>query len=132
MQYEINMDKNKIDINRIKELLDSSYWASNRDYNVIEKSIKHSECICVYDNDLIIGFARIVTDYSTVFWLADVIVDSKYRGRGIGKYMLDYISNLEYFKPLKGILATRDAFALYEKYGFHKEAEKYMSKNRGD
>ncbi len=131
MKYKISMDKNIIDIKRITELLNLTYWAGNRKMDEMKKCIEHSECISVYAENDLIGFARIVTDYSTMFWLCDVVVDENYRGEGIGKTIMTYISELDYYKPLKGILATKDAFSLYEKYGFEKEDVKFMSKDRG-
>lgn len=131
MSYEINMNRNAIDIKRLENLLRSTYWASDRSLSDIVKSIEHSECVCVYDQDKLIGFARIVTDYTTMFWICDVVVDEEYRNKGIGKKIMTYISELDFYKPLKGILATRDAFGLYEKFGFKKEPSKFMSKDRG-
>jgi len=125
------MNKETMDARRIQFLLNQTYWASDRTFEKVVKSISTSECIAVYDGELIIGFARIVTDYCTVFWICDVVVDKNYRGKGIGKMMLNHIRTLDYYKDLKGILATKDAHGLYEQYGFHKEKEKFMSKDRG-
>jgi GNAT superfamily N-acetyltransferase len=66
-----------------------------------------------------------------MFWLCDVVVDPLYRGKGIGKMMLDHIKGLDYYKESKGILATKDAHGLYEQYGFEIEAKKFMTKSRG-
>lgn len=127
----ITMNKETMDARRIQFLLNQTYWASERTFETVLKSISTSECIAVYDGELIIGFARIVTDFCTVFWICDVVVDKNYRGQGIGKMILNHIRTLDYYKDLKGILATKDAHGLYEQYGFHKEIEKYMSKDRG-
>jgi len=120
-----------MDARRIQFLLNQTYWASDRTFEKVVKSISTSECIAVYDGEFIIGFARIVTDFCTVFWICDVVVDKNYRGQGIGKMILNHIRTLDYYKDLKGILATKDAHGLYEQYGFHKEIEKFMSKDRG-
>lgn len=127
----ISMNKETMNSKRIHALLNQTYWASDRTYETLLKSISTSECVAVYSGDLIIGFARIVTDYCTVFWICDVVVDPEYRGQGIGKMMLNHIKSLEYYKDSKGILATKDAHGLYEQYGFQKEPEKFMSKSRG-
>jgi len=127
----ITMNKETMDVRRIQFLLNQTYWASDRSYEKVLKSISTSECIAVLDGELIIGFARIVTDFCTVFWICDVVVDKNYRGQGIGKMILNHIRTLDYYKDLKGILATKDAHGLYEQYGFHKEKEKFMSKDRG-
>lgn len=66
-----------------------------------------------------VGFARCVTDYATIYWhLHDVIVDEAYRGRGIGKALMEAVSSHEQLKGLNGILATRDAQGLYQQNGF--------------
>lgn len=128
---KITMNKEIMDGRRIQYLLNQTYWASERTFETVVKSISTSECLAVYDGDLMVGFARIVTDYCTMFWICDVVVDSAYRGRGIGKMILEHIRKLDYYKDLKGILATKDAHALYEQYGFKSEATKFMSKDRG-
>ena len=125
-------EKSGIDISEIKLLLNNSYWAKDRSLEDIEKSIKYSDCICAYDNNQLVGFARIVTDYTTFFWLCDVIIEPDYRGMGIGKGIMDFITKLDYYTKSRGALATKDAFSLYEKYSFKKDPIEIMSKNRGD
>jgi GNAT superfamily N-acetyltransferase len=78
-------------------------------------------CIGVYLLDKQIGFARVVTDGATMYWLCDVLVDEAHRGCGIGKKLIDSIVNWEKLQGMGGILATRDAHGLYEKYGFGKK-----------
>lgn len=129
MDIEVKLN-HKEDIKAIMALLQTSYWAKDRKEEVMEKAIKHSECIYAYEGETLVGFARLVTDYATVFWLCDVIVADSHRHQGIGKSMMTYIENLPYYKRLKGVLATNDAFGLYEQYGFVKEPVKMMSKPR--
>jgi len=115
---------------KIKEMLDTSYWAKNRSVDVIIKSIENSLCFGVYKNGKQVGFARCVTDYSTVYWLCDVIIDSDYRGLGLGKAIMSAITEHDELKSLSGILATTDAQGLYSQFGFTKVDEnKYMRRN---
>ncbi|MBN2794504.1 MAG: GNAT family N-acetyltransferase [Clostridia bacterium] len=129
MEIEVKLNQ-KEDINTIMALLKTSYWAKDRLEEVMVKAIEHSECIYAYEKQNLVGFARLVTDYATVFWLCDVIVSENHRHEGIGKSMMHYIANLPYYKSLKGVLATNDAFGLYEQYGFVKEPVKMMTKPR--
>lgn len=128
MDYVITMDKSKIDISKIYKLLHNTYWANDRSKDIIEKSIDNSEVILVFDNLDLVGFARLVTDKSTFFWICDVIVDENYRNKGIGKLIIEYIKNLEYYEESIGILFTKDAHSLYEKIGFNKIDNKIMVK----
>ena len=127
--FLISDDKSKIQIDKVCSLLNKSYWAENRPRDVIEKSIENSICFGVYCNDELVGFARCVTDYSTVYWLADVIVDDDYRKLGIGKALVEAVINHDELKGCFGILATRDAHGLYEQYGFKTVDGKYMRKD---
>jgi GNAT superfamily N-acetyltransferase len=77
-----------------------------------------------------IGFSRVVTDYATMYYICDVIVDEHYRGIGIGKALLDAIHANKEISCLRGMLATSDAHDFYRKYGFQNEGNIYMGKPR--
>jgi GNAT superfamily N-acetyltransferase len=128
-KFKISDNKDLISANRVGELLQQSYWANQRSIETIAASIKNSICIGIYDPEKMIGFARAVTDYATVFWLCDVIIDEEYRGKGLGKRLIQWITEMAELKGTTGVLATRDAHGLYEQYGFKREPEKYMRRN---
>ena len=85
-------------------------------------------CYGIYNKNIQVGFARVITDYATTYYICDVIIDESHRGKGLGKKLIHTITEDEQLKPLFGILATRDAHGLYEQYGFVKNPDKYMSK----
>ncbi|HBE80620.1 MAG TPA: GNAT family N-acetyltransferase [Firmicutes bacterium] len=128
-EYKISSNQDLISVDRVCELLKQSYWADKRSREKIEASIKNSVGIGIYDKAKMIGFARIVTDHATMYWLCDVIIDEAYRGNGLGKKLIECITGMEELKGMFGILATRDAHGLYEKYGFKREPEKYMRRD---
>jgi len=51
-EFVISDDKEKIQLDKVCELLASSYWAPNRLKEKIEKSIANSICFGVYLNDI--------------------------------------------------------------------------------
>ena len=117
--YRISTDKTELDLILIHRFLsESSYWAADRSRVVVEKSIAHSLCFGVYVDRTQIGFARVVTDHATFAWLCDVFVVDAHRGRGIGQWLIKYVTA---HPDLNGIsrflLATRDAHELYRRYG---------------
>lgn len=124
----VSKDKSLLQPERIFEMLGKSYWANNRPREVIRKSMEHSVCFGVYCNGLQVGFARVITDFATTYYLCDVIIDEAYRGHGLGKRMIDTIVNDEELKPLYAMLVTKDAHGLYEQYGFLRDGNKFMSK----
>lgn len=125
-EYTISDDKSLLSVQSVQQLLAQSYWANSRPIGTIELSVKNSICYGVYHNGNQVGFARIVTDYATVYWLCDVIIDKEQQGKGIGKKLIECIVNSEELKGLRGILRTRDAHGLYEHYGFVKDGEHFM------
>lgn len=127
-EFIISDDKSKIQPDAVCKLLHTTYWAKDRTIDVIEKAISNSLCFGIYLNDRQIGFARCVTDYATVYWIADVIIDSDYRKLGLGKALIETIVNHEQLKNCFGILGTKDAHGLYEKYGFHLVTDRFMRK----
>ena len=131
MQYYIEKDKKNIHIKEIMALLKQSYWAKNRTEETVKKSIENSLCYYVIeiDTEKLIGFARVITDWATTYYLCDVIVDEEYRGNRIGKTMVQTITEDEALKKLRGLLLTRDAHNLYEAYGFFRDTEGCMQHN---
>jgi GNAT superfamily N-acetyltransferase len=125
-QYKISNDKSLLSIKRISELLSKSYWASKRPKEVIQKSIDNSICYGVYCNEEQIGYGRIITDYATTYYICDVILDEEYRGKGLGRKLIQCMIEFEDFSEKFGILATKDAHGLYQKYGFVKDEKAFM------
>ena len=115
----------------VRKLLSQSYWAKDRTIEVIEKSIEQSLCFAIFDveTDTMAAFARVITDYATMYYLCDVIVDEKYRGNGLGKRLVDWITYKEdKLKGQYGVLLTSDAQGLYSQFGFREYEESCMCK----
>ena len=117
---EISTDESKLDIDLIHRYLsEESYWASGIPYELVERSIENSLCFGAYENDRQVGFARVVTDYATFAYLADVFVLPSHRGQGIGHEILEAVKNHPDLQRLRRWhLVTRDAHALYKEFGF--------------
>lgn len=124
--YMISDNKALLDKETIVAFLSRSYWANARPVEKTLQAIENSLCIGVYENQRQIGFARIVTDGVTVYYLCDVYIDEDYRGKGIGRKLIETIINREDLIELQGILGTKDAHGLYSKYGFIVDTERFM------
>ena len=86
--YRINTDKSLVSVDRVKDFLSDSYWASDRSKELIKKTIMNSFCYGVYHEEELVGFARVVTDYSTMAWICDVYIDRNHRKKGLGKKLI--------------------------------------------
>ena len=118
--YLISTDPGRLDLDAIFEYLSGeSYWAKGRPRDQVVRGIENSLPFGVYRGDEQVGFARIVTDYATFAWLADVYVLEGHRGQGLGKALIEAVVEHPAVSPLpRVVLATLDAHGLYERYGF--------------
>ncbi|MBA3674595.1 MAG: GNAT family N-acetyltransferase, partial [Chitinophagaceae bacterium] len=76
-----------------------------------------------------VGYARMITDNATFAYLADVFIDEKFRGKGLGKWLIKVILAHPDLQGLRRImLATKDAHKLYEQCDFISlnNSERYM------
>jgi len=118
-RFSISTDQEKLNIEFVHDYLcNQSYWAQGRSRQVVEKSTQNSLCFGVFDGEIQIGFARMVTDSITFAWLCDVFIAESYQGQGLGKWLVESIvSHPEIIEVKYILLATSDAHELYRKYG---------------
>lgn len=127
-ELRISNDKSLLNREKVCEFLQYSYWANKRPREKILKSIENSLCYGVYYKDIQVGFARIITDWATMYWLCDVYIDEQFRGRGAGKMLIREIVTSPELRNLFGYLGTQDAHLFYEEFGFSQDQEKIMSR----
>ena len=121
LNYSIIEGAEQMDLAQVMDLLKQTYWAADRSAQQVCKSMEHSRCYGIRLNEekQLVGFARVISDFATTYYLCDVVVDSRFRGNGLGKALVSYIEELPEYQGLRGILITRDAHALYEQFGYH-------------
>lgn len=119
-QWEIKTGIGHMDLAAIHQFLQNdSYWAKGIDRTLVKASLENSFCIGVFLDNRQIGFARMITDYTTFGWLADVFVLPPYRGQGVSKSMMRFLTGLPWVGKLRRLmLSTLDAHELYRSYGF--------------
>ena len=129
--YLISTDPGRLDLDAIFAYLSGrSYWARGRSRDQIVRGIENSVPFGVYLDDRQVGFARVVTDFATFAWLADVYVLEEHRGHGLGKALVETVLAHSAVNGLpRVLLATADAHGLYEQYGFEPlhRVERFMA-----
>jgi len=110
----ISTDPDLLDIATIHSYLsERAYWAWGISRDRVERSIQHSLCFSVYPIESIpplqVGFARVITDYATFAYLADVFILPDYQGQGLGKWLVATILNHPELQEVR-------RWALYTKY----------------
>ncbi len=115
----MSTDPARLDLDVIHSFLTTSYWAAGIPRETVGRSLAHSLCFGLYDGDAQVGMARVVSDYATFAYLADVFVLESHRGQGLGRWIVGCVMA---HPDLQGLrvwrLATRDAHGLYRRFGF--------------
>lgn len=70
--YLMTTDKARLDLEMIHSFLMDSYWAAGIPAQVVRRAVDYSFALGVFRGDEQVGFARVVTDYATFAYLADV------------------------------------------------------------
>lgn len=134
--YSISTDNHRLDIPLIHDFISNhSYWGQGRKIEIVQLALNNSLNFGLYKNTEQIGFARVVTDYCTFAWLADVFIIDRFRGAGLSKWLMEVIINHPQLKNMRRwVLATKDAHRLYERFGFGRMAqpERWMERFNDD
>lgn len=129
-EYTIVEGADNIDSREVMRLLKMTYWADKRPIEQIEKSMRHSACygIRLASDDTLVGFARVISDFATTYYLCDVIIDTAYQHMGLGTALISHITSLSDYANLRGVLITKNAHNLYRKFGYEVLNDRVMVK----
>jgi GNAT superfamily N-acetyltransferase len=117
--YEITLDPARFDLEATHAFLSGSYWAENIPLATVRKAVANSLCVAAFAGNEQVGFARLVTDYATFAYLADVYVLEAHRGQGLSRRLVAALLEHPETQGLRRVmLVTRDAHGLYENFGF--------------
>lgn len=118
--YTITTDKSLMDVPAIhKWLSEESYWVKDIALHNVKKSFDNSFCIGILLDNEQVGYGRLITDYASFAYMADVYVKAEHRGKGLAKMMIKIMLSQDWVMGLRGVmLGTRDAHDLYRQFGF--------------
>jgi GNAT superfamily N-acetyltransferase len=132
--FLISPSRWRLDLDVIHGFLTNCYWAKGIPREVVARSIENALCFGIYDAEGVqIGFARVISDFATIAYVGDVFVLETHRGRGLGKWLMQCITEHPALQNLRRwILTTRDAHGLYSQFGFTsvKAPERFMELHR--
>lgn len=124
-EFEISDDRARLDFATVQAWLSGTYWCPGISQELVERAAAHSAVVVgAYAGATQVGYCRAVSDCTRFAWVADVFVDAKCRGRGLGREMVRFVLG---HQDLAGVsmwlLGTRDAHGVYAALGF--EALRY-------
>jgi GNAT superfamily N-acetyltransferase len=134
-EFTVSTDRKLIDLDVVHDFLTKCYWAKGISRDVVARSIENSLCFGVYSEGRQVGFARVISDCATYAYIGDVFLLDSFRGRGLGKWLMECIMQHPRLQGLRRwSLVTQDAHGLYSKLGFEplKKPQNYMELHRPD
>ena len=118
--FFVSTDPDLLDIDKIHDFVSQSYWSRGIPKELVIKSIRHSFCFGLYEQKEQIGFARLITDFTTEADVCEVFVVEPYQGRGLGTWLMECVISCPSLKGIRTLsLGTADAHQFYKKQGFH-------------
>ncbi len=130
--YELDDDRGRVDVDAVHRYLsEEAYWVRGRDRDTIERLVREStRVIGAYRGDEQVGFARVISDDSSMAWLGDVFVIEGHRGHGLGVELVREAVEHPPHRDLVWFLNTRDAHGLYTRFGFGAPTDRTMVRPR--
>jgi ribosomal protein S18 acetylase RimI-like enzyme len=118
-EYVFSTDRRRLDLEAVLNLLRGTHWAAELSAEVLARAVANSLSAGVYHSGSLVAFGRVVTDLSTYAYLTDVVVDAEFRGRGLGRWLVECMIGHPELQGLRRVaLITRDAQSLYTRLGF--------------
>lgn len=121
-KYYISTDNSLLNTKTIWVLLKDKFWTKDIPIKNIERFIKYSLCFGAYNRNTNeqVGFARVISDYTSYAYICDVVVDSAHQRQGIGTLL---INNIFRYKELQGLKTwslrtTKEACNISKAKGF--------------
>ncbi len=119
-EFHITTDKSKLDLEAIHQYLTNSSWAKEINLQTVVDSIRHSLCFGLFYRNEQIGFARIITDYSTFGYLCDVFIVDEWQNKKLGSWLMKCCHSHPSITRLRRlVLVTSTAGWLYEKHEYN-------------
>ncbi|OSQ28240.1 GNAT family N-acetyltransferase [Thalassospira sp. MCCC 1A03138] len=126
-EIEISCDRGRLDLGYCYDFIANSYWSRGRSRGEFDRSVEMSVPVGAYCDGRQVGFARVVTDFIAIAYIADVFVDPDYRRRGIASMMLDALhGHPDIARVKRWMLATHDMQPVYRQHGYEDLNETIM------
>lgn len=105
MEIITDMNRRAIDWRRLCELLQAA-GLGERDPHTLQRVYQHSQfCYWGFIGDELIATAHAISDLTSVAYLADVAIDPRFQGQGLGRRLMDRV--MQDLAPLGKVSSIR-------------------------
>jgi len=106
-------------IKQLHSLYKNEWWTNNRSLDETMQCVQGSQIVIglINDNNTLIGFVRVITDFTFKALIFDLIVDENYRRKGLSKRLISLVKT---HTKLRNILHF-ELYCLPELVGYYKK-----------
>lgn len=118
--YRITVERRDLSLDTVKHIYTSVGWGDKSDYDDddLVKAFTRADAIyTAWDNDdKLLGLAKIFSDEAYHTYLAEIVVDKAWQGRGVGRAMMSKILS-DYAHTALYLEALGDNIGFFESCG---------------
>jgi GNAT superfamily N-acetyltransferase len=108
---------------QLMELFGSAWWMAERTVDDVAQMLRESDLVLALvqgPTDRLVGFARVLTDYTYLAMVLDVIVSEDFRGAGLGAALMDAVVQHPRLAGVRSVelVCQPDLVSFYRRWGF--------------
>lgn len=132
--FVLSDDRKRLDIDWVLDQLASYYWSKDEPKERLRQAIENAHPYGLYAPDgAPAGFLSVLSDKVYNARLSHFFITPKHRGRGLARWVMSTLLFESQFQHVQSWqLATDDASAFYERFGFRvfESDGKFMTRKR--
>jgi GNAT superfamily N-acetyltransferase len=114
----------------LHELFQNEWWTKDRTFEEVQHLLAHSLSVAIVEisTQALVAYSRVVTDRLRFAHICDVIVNQAFRGKKLGKTLLEAILNHSELKKVTSfeLKCLPELVPFYEKCGFTVPSKEYV------
>jgi predicted GNAT family N-acyltransferase len=137
MEFEVVEELTYEQVRCLHQLYQKEWWTKGRKWSEVQRMVENSDItigLCNPQTRELVAFTRVLTDYVYKALILDVIVKESYRGKKLGRILMDSVLHHPLLKDVMHfeLYCRPEMIPFYQKWGFTEELGElyFMRKTR--
>lgn len=114
-------------VKQLHSLYGNEWWTNSRTLDETKRCVKGSQIVIglTDENNVLIAFVRVITDFTFKALIFDLIVDKNFRGKGLSRRLISLVNNHTDLKHVSHfeLYCLPELKDLYKKFEFSDELD---------